>query len=325
MDAPRYLPSEEIESQLAESIKRFDMNPRLIRDLSGIMGRRLWDDDTEVTDMAVQAAELALEDAGVDKEQVGLMINTSVTRNYVEPSVASLVHGDLGLPAHCLNFDVANACLGFVNGMQLAGNMIERGQIDYALVVNAESSNEIIENTIRRLTSPEVTEQEFRENFASLTLGSGAVAMVLANAEREANGHRVVGDFSQADTKHNRLCLGNMDKMVTDASNLLKAGIALVARTWPQFLEEVDWSPDSVDLFAVHQVSAPHTNKMAELIGIDKSKIYKIFTDYGNMGPVGIPVVLAKAREEGRLNQGDRVALFGVGSGLNCTMMAVEW
>ena len=65
------------------------------------------------------------------------MINTSVSRAYLEPSTAVAVHHQLGLPAGCLNFDLANACLGFVNGIQLAGTMIDSGQADYALLVDA--------------------------------------------------------------------------------------------------------------------------------------------------------------------------------------------
>jgi 3-oxoacyl-[acyl-carrier-protein] synthase-3 len=327
IDAPVRMPSAEIEEALAEPIERFGMRKHLIRDLSGIHYRHLWHEGASLADKAREAAEIALADSGVDREKIGVLINTSVSKDYIEPSTASLVHGDMGLGSHCINFDVSNACLGFVNGIQIVAMMIERGQVDYGLVVNAENSRPVIEATMQRLTDPNVTEEVFRNNFASLTLGSGAVAMVIGRAEL-ANGngaHRVVGDFSLAATQHNRLCLGNMDQMVTDASGLLKAGITLLAQAWPQFLEEMDWGPNEVDLFAIHQVSEPHTWKLTDLADIPREKVYKIFTEYGNMGPVGIPVVLAKAYEEGQLDRGDKVALFGVGSGLNCSLMGVEW
>ena len=82
-------------------------------------------------DAATQAAERALAQAGVDRARVGVLINTSVSRDYVEPSTACLVHRNLGLAPECFNFDLSNACLGFLNGMELVAQMIERGQVDY--------------------------------------------------------------------------------------------------------------------------------------------------------------------------------------------------
>ena len=82
------------------------------------------------------------------------MINTSVCRDYLEPSTAVATHHQLGLPTSCLNFDLANACLGFVNGIQLAGTMIDAGQADYALLVDAEGSRRTQEATLDRLARP---------------------------------------------------------------------------------------------------------------------------------------------------------------------------
>ena len=82
------------------------------------------------------------------------MINTSVSREHLEPSAAVYVHDTMGLPTPCLNFDVSNACLGFVNGMHLASAMIDSGQISYAVVVDGESARYTQEATIARLNRP---------------------------------------------------------------------------------------------------------------------------------------------------------------------------
>ena len=97
------------------------------------------------------AGAKALAEAGITPAQIGVMINTSVSRAYLEPSTAVAVHHQLGLPTSCLNFDLANACLGFVNGIQLAGTMIDAGQVDYALLVDAEGSRYTQETTLERL------------------------------------------------------------------------------------------------------------------------------------------------------------------------------
>src|SRR3546814_14352869 len=100
-----------------------------------------------------------------------------------EPSTASMVSGNLGLGDECQNFDVANACLAFRNGMDIASRMIERGEIDYALVVDGETANLAYEKTLERMTRADSTEENFRNELATLTLGSGPAAMVLARPE----------------------------------------------------------------------------------------------------------------------------------------------
>ena len=89
--------------------------------------RRWWAEDQHFVDGAVEAARLALEQAGVDPSRIGLLVNTSVSRSHLEPSIAVDVHAQLGLATHCLNFDLTNACLGFVNGMNLAAQLIDAG------------------------------------------------------------------------------------------------------------------------------------------------------------------------------------------------------
>ena len=145
--------------------------------------RRNWASDESSDDATVSAGRRALAEAGVDPSDVGLLINTSVTRKHLEPSVAVRLHHGLGLPSSAINFDVANACLGFVSGMSLAANMIESGQIRYAIVVNGEDADEIQINTIRRLLRTDVGRDGFMSEFASLTLGSGAAAAVLGRTD----------------------------------------------------------------------------------------------------------------------------------------------
>lgn len=90
------------------------------------------------------------------------MVNTSVTREHLEPSVAVGVHAGIGLGPQAMNFDIANACLGFVNGMTLAANMIDAGQIEYALIVAGEDASRVQDATLRRLNRPEITREEYQ-------------------------------------------------------------------------------------------------------------------------------------------------------------------
>jgi 3-oxoacyl-[acyl-carrier-protein] synthase-3 len=325
VDAPHVVTSAEIQTELFETTERLGLPPNLLESVAGIHERRVWDEKTRPSDAATLAAELALEDADLDRSRLGALINTSVCRDYIEPSTACLVHGNLKLPDACMNLDVGNACLAFLNGIEIVGNMIERGQIDYGMIVDGESSRFLTESTIARLKRPETEMKTFREEFASLTTGSGAVAMILARSDLAPDGHRFRGTFSRAATAHNRLCLGQVDRGVTDTKGLLLAGIELSRETWAGAQEHLGFDQDNVDEYCMHQVSQRHAEQLATTLGVDLEKTLLIVAQFGNIGPASVPIVLSKALDLGRIQRGDRVVLAGIGSGLNCTVGEVIW
>jgi 3-oxoacyl-[acyl-carrier-protein] synthase-3 len=325
VDAPQVITSSEIQSELAETMERLGLPPNLLEGVAGIHERRFWNEQTEPSDAATMAAEIALEEADLDRTRLGMLINTSVCRDFIEPSTACLVHGNLKLPDTCMNMDVGNACLAFLNGMEIVGNMIERGQIDYGMVVDGESSRCLVESTIDRLKRPETDSKTFREEFASLTTGSGSVAMILARSDLAPDGHRFKGTFSRAGTEHNRLCLGQVDRGVTDTKGLLVAGVELSKNTWAGAQEHLGFDESEVDEYCIHQVSQRHAEQLAKNLAIDLEKALLIVDRFGNIGPASVPIVLSKAADLGRVQRGDRVVLAGIGSGLNCTVGEVIW
>ena len=325
VDAPRRLSSDELNARLKPALDRLNIRTDVFKDIAGINARRLWDGDMQASDAATLAGVKALADAGIDPDKVGLLVNTSVSRDYLEPSTASIVSGNLGLPDTCQNFDVANACLAFINGMDIASRMIERGEIDYALVVDGETADLAYEKTIERMMREETTAEDFRNEMATLTLGSGAAAMVLARAELAPGAPRYRGGVSRAATEWNKLCRGNLDGMVTATRLLLIEGIKLATKTFEVAKLKLGWVASELDEFVIHQVSKVHTAAITKAMGIDPSKVMTIFGEHGNIGPASVPIVLSKLREMGRLKKGDRVALLGIGSGLNCSMAEVVW
>lgn len=325
IDAPHTLTSAEINERLRPTMDRLGIKTDVLQDIAGIFARRLWDDDVQASDAATLAAEKALKDAGVDRARIGLLVNTSVSRDFLEPSTASIVSGNLGLSEHCQNFDVANACLAFLNGMDIAGRMIERGEIDYALVVDGETANLAYQKTMQRLALPDVTEEQFRNELATLTLGCGAAAMVLARAELAPEAPRYKGGVTRAATQWNTLCRGNLDRMVTDTRMLLIEGLKLATLTFNAARQALGWVVDELDEFVIHQVSQVHTQAFIKAFGLDPDKVMTIFDKHGNIGPASVPIVLSKLKEMGRLKKGKRIALLGIGSGLNCSMAEVVW
>jgi len=325
VDAPVEMSSAEIGEHLRPATERLGLRSGLIEELSGIRARRFWDNGTQPSDAATMAALKAIEEAGIDKDKIGVLINTSVCRDYLEPSTACLVHGNLGLHERCLNFDIGNACLAFLNGMDVAARMIERGEVEYALIVDAESSRPITEATIERLLQPGVEEAQFRAEFASLTLGSGAAAMVMCRRELAPRGHSYLGGVTRAATQFNKLCYGQMDRMVTDTKTLLTEGLKLATKTFAAAREKLGWVVGELDQFIIHQVSKAHTDALMKVLGLDPEKIFRIYPELGNIGPAAVPIALAKAVATGKIKRGDRVALLGIGSGLNCSMAEIVW
>jgi len=325
VDAPVEMSSAEICEQLRPATERLGLRSGLIEELSGIRARRFWDNGTQPSDAATLAALQAIKEADIDKDKIGVLINTSVCRDYLEPSTACLVHGNLGLHERCLNFDIGNACLAFLNGMDVAARMIERGEVEYALIVDAESSRPITEATIERLLQPGVEEAQFRAEFASLTLGSGAAAMVMCRRELAPRGHSYLGGVTRAATQFNRLCYGQMDRMVTDTRTLLTEGLKLATKTFAAARDKLGWVVGELDQFIIHQVSKAHTDSLMKVLGLDPEKIYRIYPELGNIGPAAVPIALAKAVATGRIKRGNRVALLGIGSGLNCSMAEIVW
>jgi 3-oxoacyl-[acyl-carrier-protein] synthase-3 len=325
VDAPRRLTSDEINARLKPTLDRLGIKTDVLKDVAGIHCRRLWDGEMQASAAATLAGVKALADAGIDPGKVGLLVNTSVSRDYLEPSTASIVSGNLGLPDTCQNFDVANACLAFLNGMDIASRMIERGEIDYALVVDGETADLAYEKTLERLSHGAITEAEFKNELATLTLGSGAAAMVLARAELAPGAPRYKGGVTRAATEWNALCRGNLDRMVTDTRMLLIEGLKLAKKTFVAATHALGWVVEELDEFVIHQVSQVHTAAFVKAFGIDPKKVLTIFGEHGNIGPASVPIVLSKLREMGRLKKGDRIALLGIGSGLNCSMAEVVW
>ena len=318
--------SADIESQLADTLARMGIKPGLLEGLTGIRERRFWDTHQQASDVATLAAEKVLEKTGIPREAIGCLISTSVSKDYIEPSVASLVHGNLGLADHCINYDMGNACLGFVNAMANVGMMIDAGLMDYGLIVDGENSREVVEATIDRLRKPDARPESFRDQFATLTLGSGAVAMILCRRDLATSVHVVNGSITRAATRHSRLCLGQRDFMTADASKVLIFGVELAKKTWDLARSTLaNWSDAEIDAYMPHQVSRRNMDVLNEKLGLTPEKHHLNFPTLGNIGPAAVPITLCQAAESGRLRSDDHVALMGIGSGLNCSMMSLTW
>ena len=158
------------------------------------------------------------------------------------------------------------------------------------------------------------------DQFASLTLGSGGAAMVMGGPRE--GGHRFLGGISRAATVHHDLCVGDLDAMRTDTAALLENGLTLAREAFEASVE-AGWDWEHCDRYVMHQVSAVHTRKLCELLGVNMDLVPLTYPGFGNMGPAAVPYTLSTIASQ--INPGERVLLMGIGSGLNCAAAELIW
>ncbi len=327
--------SAEIEKRLAPLYERLKLPQGRLELMSGIQERRFWEKGVFPSEVATVAGQKALAQSGMDREQIGCLISASVCRDFLEPSTASVIHHNLKLPVEAFVFDVSNACLGVLNGMMIIANMIEQNQILAGLVVAGENGGPLVNNTIETLlTRQDITRSNVKSSFASLTIGSSAVGVVLAHEKIAKQSHRLMGGISLAETQFNHLCRGSDDSgtggdwsplMETDSETLMQEGCRLAGKTWVRTREELGWNNEEVSRVFCHQVGKGHRKLMYESVGLDPEKDFSTLEFLGNTGSASLPTTLAMGIEKNVLKSGDKAALLGIGSGLNCMMMGVEW
>jgi 3-oxoacyl-[acyl-carrier-protein] synthase-3 len=328
---PNIVTSADLEQQLAPVYERLKLPEGRLELMSGIRSRRFWEAGTKPSQAAALAGRKALTASGLTPADIDFLVFTSVSRHMMEPATASFVHRSLGLPEHCQIFDISNACLGFLNGMLVLANMIELGQARYGLIVAGETAEDLVSSTVQQLlTNEQLTRKSIKPAFASLTIGSGAVALVMGSKKVQDTGHHLLAGACRANTKHNDLCQGGQNSeqetlMSTDAELLLEKGIETAALCWQAFLQESGWDKESIRRFFCHQVGQAHARQLFSTLELDPLRNFETLEVLGNVGSVSAPITMAMGIEKGKLKPGQRAALLGIGSGINSVMLGVEW
>ncbi|MDA7915856.1 3-oxoacyl-ACP synthase III [Verrucomicrobia bacterium] len=330
--APVVVSSEELEERLGPMYRKFHFSEGQLEELTGIYERRWWEPSTRLSDPAIEAVKKAVAKAGVPSEAIGALAYTGVCREQFEPATACRIADGVGVAPDAAVYDISNACLGVLNGFFDIANRIELGQIRAGVVVSCESAREINDIMIDRMNQ-EGSMELFTKALATLTGGSGAVAVVLTDGSFGEEQHRLLGGVTQTAPEFHDLCRWGWKEsdarpteyMSTDSVGVLKNGVALGMRTWNAFLKEMDWTADSVDRVICHQVGSEHQKQILKLIGVSEGKDYVTYPFLGNIGTVSLPITAALADERGVLKKGDKVGFLGIGSGLNCLMVGVEW
>ena len=328
------LTSIQVEEMLEPAYNKLNLSKGRLELFTGIKERRYWPLDTRPSTVAADAAQKLLDHLDIPKEEIDIVIHCSVCRDFLEPATASVVHNKLGLKNTAINFDISNACLGVITGMQVIADMIEAGSIKRGLLVSGEIGFPLLNQTIEHLNNtPHLRRQDFKPHFASLTIGSCAAAVVLSHEDHSNDdSHRLLSIKGYSDTSQNDLCQGGHNNsssqgplMQTDSEALLIKGIQTAEAAWPLFLDELNWSPKDIDKCCTHQVGTAHTRMLFDKLDLETTLDYPTFPYLGNCGSASLPATIAIAAENGHIEKGHKVALLGIGSGINCSLCAIEW
>jgi 3-oxoacyl-[acyl-carrier-protein] synthase-3 len=335
--APVVVSSTELEQRLGPVYDALHLSSGQLEALTGIVERRWWEEGYRLSDGAVCAAKRALRQADVRPDDVEVLIYGGVCREYFEPATACRVASHLAISQGATVYDISNACLGVLNGIIEVANRIELGQIRAGLVVSSETAREINDIMIERMCQVKSMDF-FKLSLATLTGGSGAVAVLLTDGSFSGKKRRrLLGGVTQTAPEFHGLCRWGIEALrplashhflqftSTDSAAVLAHGVELGIRTWQAFLRRLGWVKDQIDKVICHQVGSAHRDTILRSLGISAEKDFSTFPYLGNMGTVSLPLTAALAEDRYVLQPGDRVAFLGIGSGLNCLMLGVEW
>jgi 3-oxoacyl-[acyl-carrier-protein] synthase-3 len=292
-----------------------------IRSRTGIEARHFVDDGVHTSDLAVDAARAALDAAGVQPEQVDLVVCATVTGDTPFPSTAVWIQRKLGIS--CPAFDVNAACAGFSYGLSTATAFIGSGAADTVLLIGAEVFSRII---------------DFGDRQTCVLFGDGAGAAIVQASERPGIEGTVLGADGEAAEILIQPGGGTREPATAESvanarhrvhmpngREVFKRAVTEMAAACRQVLEKNGHTPADVDVLIPHQANARIMIAVAERLQIPAEKAVIDVAEVGNTSAASIPIALDRAWRAGRLHEGDLVLFTSFGAGLTWGATVMRW
>ncbi len=295
-----------------------DTSDEWIVERTGIRTRHLAKEET-TTSMAVNASRQALERAGMQAEDVELLIVATISGDTETPSTACRVQAEIGAN-RAVAFDINAACSGFLYGMHVAEAFIRSGIYRNALVIGAETLSKLIDWTDRS---------------TCVLFGDGAGAAVLAATEETgiisqsigSNGEKWEVLECQGRPNENPLCEKGQELkyMTMNGQEVFKFAVKTVPLCVEDAVEKAGIGLDEVKYFLLHQANKRIIQSVAKRLGQPEEKFPMNLDQCGNTSAASLPILLAQMDEQGLLQKGDRLVLSGFGAGLTWGACLLEW
>lgn len=323
----RILTSEELEDKIRRDGVAV-MADGFIERVTGVKTRHVAAATENASDLAEIASRSALEDAGISVGDVELLIFAAASHDVIEPATASILQAKLGAD-HAETFDVKNACNSFASALDVANAYVRSGLARVVLVATGEIPSRAID---LHFTS----QKDMMAKFAHLTVGDAGGAVVVTAAAEPGQGIIATGGLTRGEMWHLGTILSGGTMFPRDLSPqrayLRNRGCELeecarvemppVVRT---VLDAAGWTPESVDVVAMQQHTRKIVCEIVRMSGIPEDRAVLPLRHAGNAAAANIPLGLAQARDEGRLERQSRVMLFGGSSGFSVVISALCW
>lgn len=274
---------------------------------TGIRQRHYCTENETATTLAVNAAALALESAGLQPEQIGLCITATMTPEFATPSTACLVQSALGLREDIASYDINAACSGFLYALDTARAQMYMNDIDYAIIIGSEKFSDILDMT---------------DYGTAILFGDGAGAVIVEKADAEfcsitgSRGSDVIwakGPGSEASVLH------------MQGRQVFKFATSTIEKTIKQLLEKSGKTLDEIDHFIFHQANERIIDFVVRRMKLDSTRVHKNISRMGNTSAASVPILLDEIVRSGAIKKGDIVITVGFGGGLTWAGILFEW
>ena len=312
----KYLPSKVLTNADLERI--VETSNEWIVDRTGIRERRLAADNESTASMGTEAARMALQTAGLDPDQIDLIICATCSPDGMFPASASLIQDALGAH-HSAAFDINAACTGFLAAMATGAQFINAGVYERVLVVGAEVLSRII---------------DWSDRGTCVLFGDGAGAIVLEKAETGGVGPFVLkSDGSGARLLYARGPASSTASLadsegfciVMDGREVFKFAVRAMEEVTRQTIDQAGLTVEDIDFVVPHQANQRIISAVGKAMNLPPERMISNVEKYGNTSSASIPLALCEAWEAGRFKEGDRLALVAFGGGLVWGASLVEW
>ncbi len=316
----KYIPEKVYDNAYMESI--VDTNDEWITRRTGIKERHVSADDEYTTDMATIAAKRAIDNAGMQPEDIDLIILATVTPDYFSPSCACVVQNNIGA-VNAAAIDYNTACSSFVTGVVMADQFIKTGFYKNILVICADALTKAV---------------DYKDRATCVLFGDAAGAAVLtaddehpgvlaAEIGADGTGCKAITSlaFRNDPEEIEKRISGRKETIWMAGQAVMKFAVKAMADSSTRVLEKAGLTYDDIKLVIPHQANYRIVESAVKRMGISDDKVFLHLEKYGNTSASCIPVALAEAIEEGLIERGDKIILVGFGGGLTWGAVVLEF
>lgn len=313
-----------------------------IRTRTGIRNRHIAK-NMDNSDMAACAARSAIENAGIDSSDIGLIIAATSTPDYSFPNLASLVQSKVGIKdAVC--FDISAACTGFITALDIADAMLKKGTYGYALVIGSEKMSGIVNWKDRNvcvlfgdgagavILQADNIDDAYTSSIKYISINNVNSVESSKMSETVYSGHIIDSDIHNDANKAMVLTGGR--KGIRDASDayihmngqeVFRFAVRKVPETIETLLRRNNLKVDDISRYILHQANVRIIEAVAKRLGVDIAGFPVNIGEYGNTSSASIPILLDELNQQGELKKNDKLVLAGFGAGLSWGSVLLEW